>query len=67
MSAKAELSFIMAPDAGGTLRLYGCRGEGKGCARNRYRSRKAPCNDCLLAIETETLAEFQARLNRGDA
>lgn len=63
----ADLSFIMARDQAGELRLYGCRGEGKGCARNTYRTSKAPCDDCLLAIESETLAEFQARLNRGDA
>lgn len=63
----ADLQFIMAKDRAGTLRLWGCRGAGKGCERNRYRTRAAPCDDCLLAIETETLAQFRARLNRGDA
>jgi hypothetical protein len=63
----AGLQFIMARDGAGELRLWGCRGAGKGCERNRYRKRAAPCDDCLLAIETETLEQFRARLTRGDA
>lgn len=63
----ADLQFILAKDARGALRMWGCRGEGRGCPRNRYRSAKKPCDDCVLADERETLGEFQARLNRGDA
>lgn len=63
-----QLNFILHRDRDGKFKLWGCRGEGKGCNRNRYRTNKAPCDDCLPAHdENETLEQFSKRLERGDA
>lgn len=50
------------------FRLYACRGQGRGCPRNRWRSRKVHCDDCVPATDlNETLEHFEARMRRGDA
>jgi hypothetical protein len=67
MSGEPDIEMILAKDSGGTFRLYACRGAGRGCPRNEYRTAKKPCEDCVLAIESETLGELQERLAKGDA
>lgn len=63
-----KLDMIMHRDTDGKLKLWACRGAGKGCTRNRYRTRKVPCDDCVPAHdETETIGELQSRIERGDA
>jgi hypothetical protein len=64
----AALNTILAKDADGKFCLWACRGEGKGCARNKYRRQQTPCGDCVGPLdETMTLGEVQDRLQRGDA
>lgn len=65
---KAELKIEMIMETvGGKAELWGCRGEGKGCTRNKYRARSKHCEDCLLADNpNETLEEFEKRLRRGN-
>lgn len=46
------------------FKLWACRGEGKGCDRNKYRKAQKHCEDCVEAIESETLGELQERLQR---
>ncbi len=68
MSDSADLKLILAHDAAGAPQLWACRGEGKGCERNRYRKSLKPCADCLGPLpETMTLAEVYAKLSKGDA
>ncbi len=63
-----ELKTILAKDAGGEFRLWACRGAGKGCARNKYRERQKPCDDCAGPLdERMTLVEVAELLKRGDA
>ncbi len=63
----AQLKMILARDATGAFRLRACRGEGKGCKRNRYR-KSVPCVDCVGPLpETMTLGEVHEKLMRGDA
>lgn len=63
-----RLDLILHRDRDGKLKLWACRGAGKGCGRNRYRSRKAPCDDCVPAHdEEETVGELIERVARGDA
>jgi len=67
-----QLTFIMERTGPGrgeeNFRLWACRGEGRGCQRNKHRANAKHCDDCLPADNpNETLAEFQARLQRGDA
>lgn len=67
MSA-GELNLILARDDKGEFQLWACRGTGKGCERNRYRQSKAACQDCYGPLPHDmTLAEVQARLQKGDA
>ncbi|MDE2103553.1 MAG: hypothetical protein KGL39_40310 [Patescibacteria group bacterium] len=49
------------------FKMWACRGEGRGCTRNKYRNQKKHCDDCVEAREKETLGELQERLSRGDA
>lgn len=64
----ADLKMILWRHTDGKLKLWACRGEGKGCVRNRFRRRSKPCDDCVPAHdEKETLGQLQARLRRGDA
>jgi hypothetical protein len=64
---KPELSFIMEK-RGKKFMLFACRGVGRGCPRNKFRSRRVHCDDCVPADdENETLEHFKTRLERGDA
>jgi hypothetical protein len=63
-----NLDLVLARDDAGELRLWACRGEGKGCERNRYRKSKKQCVDCYGPLpENMTLGEVQKKLERGDA
>lgn len=68
---KPQLSLILARDQQSPrhdLRLWACRGEGKGCKRNRYRTAKAPCDDCFGPLDPNmTVADVIKRLEQGDA
>ena len=62
------LSLILDRDRAGTLQLWACRGVGKGCRRNTFRTTKARCDDCYGPLPNEmTLEQVQAQLERGDA
>lgn len=64
----AELQTILAKDDAGELRLWACRGEGKGCERNKYRRQAKPCEDCFGPLAEEmTLGEVADLIKRGDA
>lgn len=68
MSAANEICMILHKDVDGKFKLWACRGEGKGCARNKYRTVKAPCVDCKGPLDDNlTLEQFQQMLARGDA
>lgn len=63
-----RLSTILAKDESGEFRLWACRGEGKGCERNKHRRKAAPCSDCFGPLdENMTLGEVTDRLKQGDA
>ncbi len=63
-----KLETILARDAAGKLRLWACRGAGKGCERNKHRRKTKPCEDCFGPLpEDMTLGEVAERLQRGDA
>jgi len=48
--------------------LWACRGEGRGCKRNRTRASAKHCDDCVPCSNMgETLGEVIDRLKRGDA
>ncbi len=66
MSEKLEL--ILAHAGTGKLELYACRGIGKGCPRNRYRTSKSPCDDCMGPLPHDmTMEQVQKRIAAGDA
>lgn len=68
MSTGQQLHTILAKDEKGAFRLWACRGEGKGCARNKYRRQQKPCEDCFGPLdESLTLGEVVDRLKSGDA
>lgn len=61
-----DLNFILQRDAQGALVGYACRGEGKGCTRNKFRTAKKACEDCVGPLDNKmTLEEVQAMLERG--
>jgi len=63
-----QLDLIMHPDGTGKLRLWACRGSGKGCKRNLFRTSRKPCDDCAGPLDEKlTLAEVQDKLAKGDA
>jgi hypothetical protein len=63
----SDLQFIMERTAG-KLVLWACRGAGRGCPRNRFRTRKRHCDDCVACDNpNETVEQVQERLRRGDA
>lgn len=62
VSDKPQLVCILEKDGRGGFDLWGCRGEGRGCTRNKYRARKTHCEDCLLGREEETIEQFMKRL-----
>ncbi len=62
-----QLKMILYRDGDGKMKLWACRGAGKGCKRNRYR-KAVPCDDCVPAHDgNETIEQLQARIARGDA
>jgi hypothetical protein len=63
----SDLQFVMERNDRGELEMWVCRGSGKGCSRNRYRSSKKHCEDCFRCSDEETLGQVRARLNRGDS
>lgn len=66
--ADKNLDLILHKETNGQFRMYACRGEGKGCKRNRYLNRKKPCGDCVGPLDEKlTIAEVQERLAKGDA
>jgi hypothetical protein len=68
VSGIEKLSTILAKDANGDFRLWACRGEGKGCGRNKYRRQQKPCADCFGPLdENMTLGQVVERLKAGDA
>jgi len=61
------LKLILARDREHQLRLWACRGNGRGCQRNRYRN-GVPCEDCAGPLpEHLTLSEVEEQLQLGDA
>lgn len=46
------------------FKLWACRGEGKGCTRNKFRNRKIHCDDCVETNDAETLEQLQSRMER---
>ena len=68
MVADPNLQLILHRDADQKFKLWACRGEGKGCARNKYRSRRKPCDDCFGPLpEHLTIGEVAEQIKRGDA
>lgn len=71
MSKAPDLQFILERVKPGNtddcFKMWACRGEGRGCSRNRYRKQKKHCADCVMADEKETIGDLQRRLRRGDA
>lgn len=62
----SDLELILVKD-GKDFSLYACRGEGKGCKRNRYRISKKQCEDCKGPLpEDMTLEQVQRELAKGD-
>ncbi len=67
-----EIKLIMEKvgdgDTPADFAFWACRGEGRGCSRNKYRSRKKHCDDCVQAHNPhETLAELRQRIERGES
>lgn len=68
MTEERKLDLILHRDADDKLKLWACRGVGKGCARNRFRKSKAPCADCMGPLDEKlTMEEVLAKLETGDA
>jgi hypothetical protein len=64
----ADLSLVLAKHTSGEFRLWACRGEGKGCARNKYRKAQKPCDDCVGPLDEDlTVGQVAEMLKRGDA
>lgn len=65
----SELQMILWRDPKDQqLKLWACRGERKGCGRNKYRTSQRPCDECVPAHNKfETLGQLKARIERGDA
>jgi hypothetical protein len=61
---RSEVKLILARDREHQLRLWACRGNGRGCKRNRHR-KGVLCEDCFGPLpEHLTLAEVEERLQR---
>lgn len=55
----------LEPDS---LQAWACRGNGKGCRRNRFRKQSKHCDDCFGPLSPDmTLEQVKARLGQGDA
>jgi hypothetical protein len=63
-----ELQTILYRDTDGELKLWACRGVGKGCKRNKTRTNAKPCDDCFGPLdESMTLEQVHDRITKGDA
>lgn len=68
MTDKPKLEFILGKTDDGKWAMWACRGEGKGCDRNRFREQKTRCDDCYGPLPDEmTLGEVYDHLTKGDA
>lgn len=48
--------------------LYACRGDGRGCDRNKYRNKGIKCDDCFGPLDDKmTIGEVYDKLKQGDA
>lgn len=69
---KPDLDAMLVKERGGAhFAMYFCRGPGK-CTRTKAERKKLSrknraCPDCVRGDESETLAELQQRMQRGDA
>lgn len=63
----ADLEMFLVKDDSGKFNLYACILVGRGCERNKYRRKKAYCEDCILGRDNETLGDLQARVRGGNA
>ena len=64
----SKLDLILHRDVDGKRKLWACRGSGRGCARNTYRQKKAPCDDCKGPLDERlTISDVQSMLAKGDA
>lgn len=64
----SRLELILQRDNDGKLKLWACRGGGKGCKRNKYRQSRTACPDCFGPLpDNMTLGEVQNKLAKGDA
>lgn len=64
---KMILERVHEGDEPSCFRMWACQGEGRGCRRNKFRSMKKHCDDCVLARNEETLGELMERIRRGNA
>jgi len=68
MMTEQKLELILHKDDDSSFSLYACRGQGKGCSRNKYRASKAKCEDCMGPLpEHWTLQQVIDKLKAGDA
>jgi len=71
MAEEPTLSMILERVRPGAtsdcFKLWACRGEGKGCGRNTFRSKKVHCDDCVETDPRETLEQLVWRIQKGDA
>lgn len=64
---KPTLSLIIDRDAKRELRMWACRGQGKGCKRNEHRTSRTHCDDCFGPLADDmTLEQVVQRLKDGD-
>lgn len=61
------LEKVHEGDSPSCFQLWVCQGEGRGCKRNKFRSAKKHCDDCVLARDEETLGDLVERVQRGNA
>lgn len=64
---KMFLERIHHTDEPSSFQLWACRGEGRGCRRNSFRTHKKHCEDCVLARDDETIQQLMTRIQRADA
>lgn len=63
-----SMALILHRNGRNNFEMYACRGDGKGCDRNKYRKTLAPCDDCIGPLDPKmTLGEIEEKLTKGDA
>jgi len=63
-----QLRLILNRERDESFALYACRGDGKGCNRNRYRKQLKPCDDCVGPLPHYwTVQQVADHIARGDA